>query len=389
MKKLKCDCLLVCGKVNRGLIINNKLYSQILDTIGDELNNLEVNTVSIGWEHENFRIEKSFYGKSLNLSLKLLSKRLLYKISSIYKNNPPFLEEFYLDLFAEIQPKYIIGILPSIQLCISAKKLGIKVFDIQHGVIGSYENEFYTLKYREKYFQNGWPDYILTWNQNTSDWVNKNFNKYTDSFCIGNPMTIKFNNTDINDFYKKNNINFYNQYLYHNNKKILLTLGYNLTKYGLNSQYGLTKELIDVIKKTDDYLWLIRVHPVILRSKNSELIEILNQEFYKIKNRVEWELSSTLPLPIILKEVDFHITTISATCIEADLYGIKTGMLADEKVINSLYQTEVSTGVVFSIKNNTNEILKTINGIMINSKNKNITDTNFKKFINGIKNKTL
>ena len=174
MKKLKCDCLLVCGKVNRGLIINNKLYSQILDTIGDELNNLEVNTVSIGWEHENFRIEKSFYGKSLNLSLKLLSKRLLYKISSIYKNNPPFLEEFYLDLFAEIQPKYIIGILPSIQLCISAKKLGIKVFDIQHGVIGSYENEFYTLKYREKYFQNGWPDYILKWNKNTDDCVNKN-----------------------------------------------------------------------------------------------------------------------------------------------------------------------------------------------------------------------
>lgn len=388
MKKLKCDCLLVCGKVNRGLIINNKLYSQILDTIGDELNKIGVSTVTIGSEHENFKIEKSFYGIVIDLSLVLLQKRFFYKILNFSNNGISFLEKFYLDIFKILKPKYIIGILPSPHLCISAKKLGIKVFDIQHGVIGSYENEFYTLKYREKYFQNGWPDYILSWNQDTSDWINKNLNKYTNSFCIGNPAIIKFNEISINGFYKEQNLEYYNQYLYNNKKKILLTLGYDLIKYGVNSQFGLTKELVEVIKQSENYCWLIRIHPVILRYKNNDLIKILNKEFYNIKSRVEWNLSSTLPLPIILKEIDFHITTISATCLEADLYGIKTGMLADIEIIQLLYKSEFDNKSVFPIRNNVNDIIKVITSIK-KIIPKHIDEQPFNLFIKNLKSSTL
>ena len=390
-KKINCDCLLMCGKVNRGLVVNNKLYGQLIDTIGDELSNENINVFSIGSEHEKFDIQDDFYGNQINLKYFLFTRLLIYKVKKVLSFlklttlKIEFLEYFYDNLFIKIKPKFIIGILPSPNLCISAKKNRITVYDLQHGVIGDFENEYYTIAYRRKYNQKGWPNYILTWNSSTEEWVSKNLYEYTSAINIGNPLLIKFNNNQLYDSYIRSNKSYFQKYFFCDKIKILLTLGYGLKKYGADSDYGLTKELIYIIKNYPDFNWFIRLHPVTLIKSNLNLIQILESEFNKCKNRVEWELTSILPLPVILKNTNIHISTISATCLEAAQYGIKTGMLAPLEVIYKFYNSEIDNKLVIPLVNNSEQIIKFITTQNIQNSNSNIDDTNYFNFINKLK----
>ena len=49
-------------------------------------------------------------------------------------DNDPLIKG-YEKIFKKIEPKKILAIQPSIELCIAAKKMNIKTFDVQHGII--------------------------------------------------------------------------------------------------------------------------------------------------------------------------------------------------------------------------------------------------------------
>ena len=77
-------------------------------------------------------------------------------------DNDPLIKG-YEKIFKKIEPKKILAIQPSIELCIAAKKMNIKTFDVQHGIIT--DVNYYNLSKRHSFNQLGWPDYILCWDK--------------------------------------------------------------------------------------------------------------------------------------------------------------------------------------------------------------------------------
>ena len=76
------------------------------------------------------------------------------------------------------------------------------------------------------------------------------------------------------------------------------------------------------------YQWLIRLHPNQLRGfatdEGPKFIEYFKQN---LAGSAEWERPTHAPLPIVLSEIDLHVSWQSSVAIEAAQMGIKTALL--------------------------------------------------------------
>jgi hypothetical protein len=75
------------------------------------------------------------------------------------------------------------------------------------------------------------------------------------------------------------------------------------------------------------FTWIVRVHPVQLSGIESKATFDYLTTTFGIERTRMWLASSLIPLPVVLKKADLHITFSSAVVVEAAWMGIRSGLL--------------------------------------------------------------
>lgn len=339
------DVLLICHDVDRGFEFNGKKYSQLLDSINERLVAEGLSTITIASPFSQF-FGGSAFGNVRVINGVMARAYLVRKISKlvhrIKNNRRDQVVDAWLKILKKTKPIRILGIQPSIELCIAAKQLGIWIADIQHGIIA--DDGYYGLKNRMHYDDYGWPDALLAWDEESSDWINRESAEMVEGLTIGNPWHLRF-------IYPREGDSLVSQFKYSFlpttfKRRILITLTWGMESYGVYPEIGIPQALIDVIQNNDlPYDWWIRIHPVQLNSSNSEYtINTLRRLFGSCSN-VSWDECTKQPLPLVLSYSSLHITMMSATTIEAEWYRVKTALLyEDENLLRTYLGPQISRG---------------------------------------------
>ncbi len=210
----------------------------------------------------------------------------------------------------------------------AAKKLGIKVIDVQHGKQGKF-NAMYSgwrhISHKEKYVM--MPDYFWCWGEPSAKQMLKTSKdrKTHIPFVGGYPWI---------DYWKQNEkFKVKNKSLFQekNIKKILVTLQpivWSETKL-------IPDFILEFMRKNDkSYYFIFRLHP-----NNKVKMKEIKKYFVGISNSNFCFDNSKLDLYALFDEVDFHITRFSSTCFEASLFQVKTLLYGKDSF--ELYKDEI------------------------------------------------
>lgn len=380
------EVLLLSHDNDRSHIINGKKYATILDSLNFFLNKESINSINIATPISNYcgvKIQNEIYCIN-GIIIRAKIKQILFDIISLKKNeNKNFLILAWSKIILKVAPKYIISTQPSPSLCIAAKNNNVLIFDFQHGVFDS--SGYYGIKHRCKNSQKGWPNSILCWDQNSFDWVLDNCYNLTKPILVGNPWFIKtlnFSDSLLTKFYKKRPFFLKNKL----KPNILISLQYG--QFELTT-LQMSHELIEfIIDNTNNFNFLLRIHPILI---DDNVFKNKVHEKFQNYNNIDWEYTSNTPLPLILKEIDIHITYSSSLTIEASWFGIKTALLSkDIKLLRDCFNNQINSGDAFLINDSKHEIenwlIKTKNDNSHMTINKNdFSPDNLNKFIFNLK----
>ena len=321
-KPKQVDILFLCHDVHRHAKKEKKLYAPLIDPIIEELcDNFKCLTLATPFS-KNFG--SSCFNDVQNYNYKILigflKRVLLFRSFVLLDSKKDPLIKAYESLLKDFKPKIIFGIQPSVEICIAAKRLGIKKYDIQHGIIS--DVNYYSILKREKIDQQGWPDMVLCWDKESSKRVDNISHKNVENKIIGNPT---YHSKSGQDLYKK----FISQRkdLDKYRSEWLITLTY--LDYGVYNQdkcyqeIGIPIQVVNMINKTPEIFWRIRLHPVQIRFFRSRVDKSLNN-MIKDKSNVDWDTFSNIPLGSALHKADGHLTVESASALDAAQNGIPT-----------------------------------------------------------------
>jgi hypothetical protein len=360
-KVKKADIILMSGDHDLGYRLNNgKKYAQILDSLNLILKNFNFYTFSIALPGSQIFGSKTF-SNSISVNGLIYRAHLLERIisklhlSQFFDGN--FIVNTWLRILSKTKAKVIFAIQPTPELCIAANKLGIDVCDYQHGVISA-EN-YYGFCYRKKFNNLGWPNYILCWDKDSKKWVEENISSNSVPVLVGNPWYLIFKNNLFKDVFSKG-FEIKNNLTFKNGPIILITLQWGLENDLDNNEIGVNKFLYQLmLNKHLSFNWLLRIHPI---QFNSEIYICKIKELLSSLENVEWEVASSLPLPILLKNIDLHITSHSAVTIEAESFNIKTALLNNNHaILHDYFGSQIYKGIAEIVEPTYENILDWVN----------------------------
>jgi hypothetical protein len=370
-KLTRTDIVLFCGDTDRGLSYSGKMYSQILDSLNQLFQHRGISTVTIAKPSSRI-FGKGAFGNVISFNGMFLrayhGNYLLNKLGSTAGLNGNLVVKAWINIIRKANPVIIIGIQPPPELCIAAKACNIQIFDLQHGVISG--EGYYGDIYRDEFENEGWPDCILCWDKQSKDWIEKNICQRTVTRIVGNPWFLRFINPNSEDTLVSR-FNNDVQILKDGKPVILVSLQWGLDENSGEYVLGMNNSLLNYIKEAgSDFTWWIRIHPVQLKdSANSNIAKNLKGEFRGCPN-VSWEECTEMPLPLVLKNVDLHITSHSAVTIEACWFGVKTALLNPQKdLLYDYFDQQIMEGQADIVDSKINHINEWIL-LNINSKDK-------------------
>jgi len=222
---------------------------------------------------------------------------------------------FFIKKLQEAKPKinFLVNYFnqPGYGLILASKSLGIKVAEFQHGAGGPLH-----------YAYAAWPqisapylllpDYFLCWIKEDVDVIAANQGRHHHGIEIGIPFIA----------FKRHPATETQLYIQKTEKQILLSL-----QPHYYAQH-LVDLVIEMIKKTPQFFWIIRRHPA--QEGLSEIEMALYQSDFK--NYLIQD-SYTNPLYKVLPYINLHITHSSSVILEAKLWGIPT-LLIDQAGID-------------------------------------------------------
>jgi acid stress-induced BolA-like protein IbaG/YrbA len=251
-----------------------------------------------------------------------------------------------------IEPGMVIGIQPDVDLCRACRALNVPVFDFQHGVIAP-DHWWYDKKMKNDIADDALPSGFLGWDDHSMDTLARWAPARGSSVrVVGNPWFQRFQYPDDKDQLVQDALG--QGHVYTNNRPtILVSLQWGLhVNYYPENDFNkvMCHALETAIKQTHgEYNWLLRLHPVQLRGQEGHFCEeYLSREFGNYPN-VEWHRVSRLPLPVLLKQSDLHITDMSTVVTEASWLGVPSALLNPHLnkggSIENLYQQVRQSGM--------------------------------------------
>ena len=334
-KLKKADILFLCHDNHRNAFIDQLWYAPLLDTIIDDISPT-ISHITLSSLFSKL-YGSSCYGNVViynRVLLKAYLQRLIVNRSVRVKNiETDAVVNTWSLILKIIQPKIIIGINPSPELCLAAKKLNIFVADMQHGILAP--GNYYDVRKRSHLQQKGWPDIILCWDEFSKKFVDTYLSPHVRSLVTGHPVLYSVARTRLLNNLKDENFSASDSI------ELLVTLTSLCPSAHLGDKYfeeiGIPTSLVDYIKKDGSFCnWSLRLHPVQMTKWKESIYKKLATIFENMPN-VSWVASSTETLHAALHKCTTHITFNSASARESALLGKSTGILDPEKKNAELY----------------------------------------------------
>ncbi|MGI5912562.1 MAG: hypothetical protein ACOX6E_08315, partial [Syntrophomonadaceae bacterium] len=262
---------------------------------------------------------------------------------------------YFEKLLSKIKPKAVFIVdyynIIAMSIILAGRRLNVPTIDIQHGVQGDLHIAYGGWQKVPKHGFNLLPDYFWVWSESEASVINKwRLKDKIDThkpFIGGNIWLEMWKRGETALVIKYNEI--FNKSLNRNNKLVIL---FTLQPLNIHEKYP--EWIINAINNSPkNWIWLIRLHPCML-TERQKVIEY----FVRGGNaRVEIDIATDQPLPIILRNADVHITSFSSTVIEAQDFGVYSVVVDYEG--EEYYKREIETGWVIPAYNE-HELIKAI-----------------------------
>ncbi len=327
-----CDVVLCCADSDRADDYEGKAYSKILDSFAERLVKSGIRVQRFAWPYSQLTGCAAWgYAHSAN---RRFFWSLLWSKGRKVLGLKPAAESmevnFYSHLISQTGCRSLAGIgLPSTAIR-AAKMRGIKSLEILHG-------------YGYSSVPWGWgsaaketlPDVVITFDPLSA--------KTFGSLAINCLEVAQIENLWYRKFRDKSEFDRLppswrreQNWIPKGKKTVLVSMS-----WGYDGDHGIypffagilknglfPEELVDAIQLAgDEYYWIFRLHPVQLRGERSgRYRKILRNLCGKFKN-CEWEIGTTIPLPLLLRSCHAHISMISMTAYDAAFMGVRSLML--------------------------------------------------------------
>lgn len=326
----QCDLIFFCHDVDRGVTLDGKAYSPIVDSVVQEFENSGVKSVSVALPGSKIQGDKGF-----NSPISINSKYLIWKIFQKCGLKPLDRKlNAYQRVLEVLRPKLAFTIGSTPELALAFKKYGVYQVELLHG-LGYSEVPWGW----EKLSVSELPHQIMAFDRVSIE----SFKELADRGVKISYMQHPF----LRRFYLKTNLpkewSIRNDKNY--KKEILISL-----QWGYANDHGIYDELsgilnnglfhenlMECIELSTDILWRFRLHPVQLRSQRYSSHRKFLDSLEKRYKNIEWKESSIKPLPTLLQCCSGHITMSSMSSYDAANFGVKTLALCPTLKVNGKY----------------------------------------------------
>lgn len=352
------DLLVLRHDADCGYRYANAAYSPIADTVVEYCLYAGFTLQSIATPFSHLTKERAFnYPVAFNrpfMAIAVLSRalRLLVGVHKSKAWASKRRTNLWLKILARVQPQMVIGIQPDIALCRAGRVMGIPVYDIQHGVIES-SNSWYGEILERNSEDAELPSGFLCWDDESAKvlqaWAPA---RGAEVLVVGHPWFQRFRSPSADDSLVQEALQS-NSIAVGGRPTILVALQGGLhIHYYANTDFNhvMCKALESVILQTEGhYNWLLRLHPLQLTGAEGDHCEKYLAATFGHLSNVEWHKASTAPLPLLLSQVDAHITDMSSVVIEASWFGIPSALLnpllEEGGSLQKLYLRERQSGI--------------------------------------------
>lgn len=340
----KTDVIVLCHDDHRQVYFKGLKYSPLTDSIYDELMNDGKLVMSYALPYSNIAGDIS-YGNPESLNGEYARARMRQFIVELifgwYKKNigRKYILNFWLKIIKQHSASQVICIQPGEDLCYAGKLLNVSVIDIQHGLIDI--NRYYDSREFSLYATKGMPDIVYCWDSNSMEKLKKIWAS-VDSIVYGHPFYNRLSG-NINDFIESNDKKILDELL--QAPSVLITLQYDegdIKKLCIPD--NIRRVVLKCINK--GVLFGIKVHPIQFSVLGEVGVsEVFEEVFGGVFNKKIFNVSS-IPLPITLLSVNYHLSEYSASAIEAAMAGIKTGLWGSKEKINNFFDAYIKNGCI-------------------------------------------
>jgi len=371
------DLLLVRHDNDCSYTFHKKAYAQIIDSFGEVATKRGLTIGAVATPFSRLVGERAFYSpRSYNQSIskiKILGKFI--RVITGQNVGTEWVAARQVDLWCKIlktaSPICVIGIQPNESLCRAGKLKNIPIYDIQHGVIAD-AHPWYGEIYRKDTSIQNLPDGFLCWDEPSTVTISKwAVNKGIRVLNVGNPWFLRF-------FKSQNDDQLVNEALAEGNKiddderpRIVVSLQWGLAiEYPDRIFNGVIVDALEqvILSTEQSYNWILRLHPAQLRGVEREMCLTYLKKTFGAEKTQKWLQTSELPLPVVLKKADLHITDSSTVVIEAAWLGIRSGLLCEKLERGGKYEgyfsNERNTGMAEILSQNPQIIKQWIEDIL-------------------------
>ena len=332
----QCDVLLVLGDGDCGYTYQGKSYAPLIDSLGDLCVNHGLKTGSV-FTHFSKLTGINTYNPKTSYNRTALIYALLSRMVQLIvgrEKTMAWVNKRRANLWGNIleiaKPVCVIGIQPDEGLCRASKTKGIPIYDFQHGVIDD-RHICYGKDYCSNKIAENLVDGFLCWDESSASTLRKWApQKGIEVKVVGNPWFSRFVFANKNDLLVQEVLNS-GQIFRNDRPVVLVSLQWGMMDF-IDKSTGFNGLMVDALKKTiletaATFNWLLRLHPIQMRGPEKTISHNYLTHTFGHLDSVEWQLSSELPLPVVLQQTDLHITDSSTVVVEAAWMGIRSALL--------------------------------------------------------------
>lgn len=362
----RADVLTLAHDNDRSFLHQGKWYAPLVDTIEDDLRAHGVRCLSVARIISRIKGDLA-WGQVVSpegaFARALIAKRLLGRLRRGSYPYSRMEEAIWGDILDRSGVRKVLGIQPSRELCVACRKRGIWVADVQHGVIGD-SHPWYGAAFRGDDPLEYLPDAFLVWDQGSQAvvdaWARA---KGVATLVTGNRWVARFLRPRPDDPLVAPLVAQYGARTREANPQgkpcVLVALSWG----EVNIPNGfMVDELIRVIQTTGaDYHWSVRLHPNQINGFATHEGRRFRHFFQQhLEGRVEWELATRSPLPLVLLHSKLLLSWNSSSAIEASQMGVRSALmdprLRGDGPLKDYYRYHRSIGMIDTIEASTDGI---------------------------------
>lgn len=321
----------VAHDTSRTFPFEGKYYSPLIDTLQDDLRQRGTDCLSISRVISTIKGDIA-YGDVRSpeggFARALLQKRLMALLSPKSRAFSSWEENVWGEILDKTGAKKLVGIQPSAELCAACHKRGVWVADMQHGVI-SPQHPWYEPRFLASPREH-LPDAVLCWDHGSAAAITAAGSALgMEAPVVGNRWLARFVDMSDSDTMAQRIAAAYPDKRPEGDRRPTVLLSLSWGEADIPNGF-LVPELERTIRATSgEFRWLIRLHP-------NQMVGFATKEGTRfqpyfervLRGHAEWHWATMAPLPIVLAQVDAHISWWSSVAIEASLIGVRSALLS-------------------------------------------------------------